>query len=343
MMKGFMTAPQTTEDILKSVLDDIITDVERKDKNRKRKQRQKEKKKRDKENSWFMNPKPDNKHRFCNDDGYNLPHEIAERTENELKPLGYTFVDFYDTTIYDETETQLEKFITEEYRGMEMCEVPANELERTVHKFLELTSKLPPNVILFADPLKHKLFMCMISNLAGFDIAINSIYLIWTHRGEDFHFAKRQDTPQSFYNAQIRKIKNSGMKPLQTTELIECPICCEKKIHNTESDELDCIIGCNTCGNEICGECLLQYTMKERDIEFPKLPNGKYRCIMKHREHTCPFCKGGFFYPDNPSKLGKELMISLSAYVDHLNGVKRKEKTDQQKIKECFEDIKSGR
>ena len=142
--QGYPRNPNTcTTEIVASVLDGIISDVERKAKNRARKQRQKAKKKRDKEYSWFMSPKKKeekDKHFYVSGGdsakGLELSYSIAKRTEDELKPLGYKFVDYYDTIFYDECEKPLLKYNKKTMNGgATKSKIPSGALAKVGKKY----------------------------------------------------------------------------------------------------------------------------------------------------------------------------------------------------------------
>lgn len=345
MMAGFLTPQQTTEEIVASVLDGIISDVERKAKNRARKKRQKAKKKRDKEYSWFMSPKErkadGGKHFYLAGDncgeGLELSYSIAKRTEDELKPLGYKFVDFYDTVLYDECEKPLLKYVIKNLSGgATMSKIPSVALEVVGKKFCELTDRLPKDVIIYTDPSYHNFSTMLLSFHFNATIAMSSIYLIWVNKAEHFHYARVTDTPQSFYNSQIKLIVSK--RDFSETRMVECPICMEEKKLAYGSEECE-VSTSRCCGKEVCDDCLNQFLIQKSQFRFIDRPNGKKAIEITKPDYTCPLCRGGYFHPDDPTKISDEWLRGWSRAVSRMNGEEPEEESKEDLINKQFMDF----
>ena len=343
MMAGFLTPQQTTEEIVASVLDGIISDVERKAKNRARKKRQKAKKKRDKEYSWFMRPKEHqakDKHFYITDgdldsnSSLELSYSIAKRTEDELKPLGYKFVDFYDTIFYDECEKPLLKYVIKTMNGgATMSKIPSVALEEVGKKFCELTDRLPKDVIIYCDPSYHNFSTMMLSFHFNATIAMSSIYLIWVNKAEHFHYARVTDTPQSFYNSQIKLIVSK--RDFSETRMVECPICMEEKKLAYDSEECE-VSTSRCCGKEVCDDCMNHFLIDKSKFRFINRPNGKKAIEITKPEYTCPLCRGGYFHPDDPRKISDEWLRGWSDAVSRMNGEEPEEEKKEDLINKQF-------
>ena len=328
MMAGFLTPQQTTEEIVASVLDGIISDVERKAKNRARKKRQKAKKKRDKEYSWFMSPKDDDKYRFCNS-ADSKAKAIAKRTEDELKPLGYKFVEFYDTILWDECEKPLHQYIIKSANGATCANIPSGALQEVGEKFISLSDKLPKDIIIYCDPASHNFTVMMMSHQFSPKIAYTSNYLIWVDRAEQFHYSRYTDTPQSFFNSQINLIKSKI--DVAEVRMVECPICMEEKKVAYHTDVRSEVSTARCCGKEVCDTCMNQFLVEKSQVKVKTRPNGKKFLEMRNPEYTCPLCRGGFFHPEEPRRISDEWLKTWSNAIHDINGevVEEENKVDQ--------------
>ena len=322
MMAGFLTPKQTTEEIVASVLDDIICDVERKAKNRARKQRQKAKKKRDK----FMSVKNDDEFRFYY--GKNCPvdsvrgkaMEIAKRTEDELKPLGYKFVDYYDTVIWDECEKPLHACMLRQSNGMSMSKISSELMRQSCERFVYHTDRMPKDIIMYCDPSSHSYTMALLSNVFSPEIAFSSNYIFWIHRAEDFYYSRIYDTPQSFYNSQIKRCidsMNQNISQRLEDKQVECPICMETKTLCVNGESEIAISSC--CGGGVCMSCLNQFLMSKSEFAIVS-ENGRKKINYSEPEYTCPLCRGGFFYPDEPKRISDEVLEKWSMAMRVFNG-----------------------
>lgn len=322
MKKGFVDKRKTsTEEIVREVIDDIIKDIELVDKKKNKKRKRGKRGGKAHKKKFIYDLKKENNPDFHLDHRPNRNsgkpfHETTTKTLTEFK-----FVDFYDTPIWDETEGELQKFgeHVSTSDGMKVAQIPPEAFSEALGKFLAWMRELPMDVIVYADPLAHNLIVGFLQFQLDFQTILHLNYILYCFKGEDYHYATSSMTPQSWTNSHLRQIREN--KPF-SVEPIECPICCEVPTGNPlSSTSPHGFSTCQTCGQQSCNKCMMRFLMKQCAFKtYRDQETDKMKGIMKKPDHTCPFCRGGFYHPQDLSFIPNGFIKHVDKVIASVNG-----------------------
>ncbi len=309
--------------IVKEVIDELVSMVEnavltkpKKKKNRKKghrsgkrhREKQARKKAREIANALDLHKPLNTRWHFNKDTTNGRGGEILAKAKEVLEPAGFQLIDFYDTPIWEDTEGKLVPLTSrmEEIDGAFALEIESDKVIPLFIKFLNWMKELPHNVIIYACPTAHNVITSFFQFHTPMDTILSMNFVMWCFKGEDYHFALDGNTPTAFYHAHLKKVLEN--KPF-STESIECPICCETPTpsHSLGSCGYGGLMPCQTCGQCACEKCIMKYAGDQCKLKIINI-EGKIDFRYSTPDHTCPFCRQGFWNPSDKTSVPRTLL-----------------------------------
>ena len=257
------------------------------------------------ESGWWVQTKPNSDLYHFNKSGSG--QDVYERTKTECEAVGFKLVDLYDTTIWEELESVFLPYVQALGDDAFAADMPATLAMDAVKKFFDWMETLPNEVIVYASPTSHNVLMSWFQMMTPMATILQMTFVMFCFKGEDYHFAVEGNNAQSFYNAHIKKVLEN--EPF-STENIECPICCETPTDEgfmTDNTGYGGLIPCQSCGQCACEKCIHKFVRDQTDFELVKV-NDKFKVRYHRPDHTCPYCRGGFWNPSDPTSLPRSLL-----------------------------------